>query len=53
MKYTDNDQHILPQEKQECLHDGCTECNGTGKKKNGQMCVHMISCPCEKCTPRF
>jgi hypothetical protein len=34
-----------------CLHDGCQECGGTGVKRNGkEMCVHMISCPCPKCT---
>ena len=37
----------------ECLHDQCTECKGTGKKKNGQICVHFISCPCPKCTPYY
>ena len=34
-----------------CLHRHCTECNGTGTKKSGGPCVHMISCPCPKCTP--
>jgi hypothetical protein len=37
---------------QPCLHDGCSECHGTGKKRDGSGCVHMISCPCPKCTPR-
>lgn len=32
-----------------CRHENCSECGGTGKKKNGQMCVHMISCNCNKC----
>jgi hypothetical protein len=36
-----------------CLHDECSECNGSGRKKNGQICVHMISCPCPKCTPYY
>lgn len=36
---------------QECLHKKCPECNGTGTKKNGQICVHMISCPCSRCSP--
>lgn len=36
-----------------CLHDQCTECDGTGKKKNGQTCIHYISCPCPKCTPTY
>jgi len=38
---------------QECMHDRCPECHGTGKKWNGQMCVHMLSCPCPKCSPQF
>lgn len=34
-----------------CLHVSCKECGGTGFKKNGLgACVHMISCPCPKCT---
>ena len=36
----------------ECLHDNCPSCGGTGKRKDGLgMCVHMISCPCRKCSP--
>lgn len=35
----------------DCLHDQCEECHGRGTKKNGEACVHMISCPCKKCTP--
>jgi hypothetical protein len=38
---------------QPCMHDGCPECLGTGIRKNGSMCVHMLSCPCPKCSPRF
>lgn len=34
-----------------CLHDGCTDCHGTGRKRTGELCVHMISCPCHKCSP--
>ncbi len=35
----------------DCLHDGCPECNGTGRKKrDGSMCIHMIACTCRKCT---
>jgi hypothetical protein len=38
---------------QTCLHDGCTQCNGTGQKLDGTgPCVHHISCPCPKCSPR-
>lgn len=35
-----------------CLHDGCPQCHGTGIKSDGTPCIHMISCPCPKCTPR-
>lgn len=37
-----------------CLHDQCSICEGTGRRKDGigGMCVHMISCPCEKCSFR-
>lgn len=34
-----------------CLHDGCPNCIGTGVKHDGSACVHMISCPCPKCSP--
>lgn len=33
-----------------CMHDGCQRCHGTGVSINGS-CVHMMSCPCPKCTP--
>lgn len=36
---------------QPCMHDGCQECLGTGIKHDGGFCVHMISCPCPKCSP--
>lgn len=35
-----------------CVHENCPECVGTGIKKDGSSCVHMISCPCPKCSPR-
>lgn len=34
-----------------CLHTGCSECHGSGRKKNGEACVHMLSCSCERCSP--
>jgi len=37
--------------KSNCLHNNCTQCHGTGVKKNGQPCHHMISCPCDICSP--
>lgn len=36
-----------------CMHDNCGECCGTGIKHDGSGCVHMISCPCPKCSPRM
>ena len=36
-----------------CLHDSCPECVGTGRKKDGTMCIHHISCPCPRCSPSF
>lgn len=36
---------------QPCMHDQCSDCCGTGIKENGTRCVHMISCPCPKCSP--
>lgn len=37
---------------QPCLHDQCPECVGTGIRRDGSPCVHSISCPCPRCTPR-
>ena len=37
---------------QPCMHDACPECMGTGVKRDGSACIHFISCPCPKCTPR-
>lgn len=34
-----------------CIHDNCADCNGTGYRKGGGLCVHSISCPCPKCSP--
>jgi hypothetical protein len=41
-----------PQNWQPCAHDSCNECHGTGVKKDGSGCIHMISCSCPKCSPR-
>lgn len=35
-----------------CLHNSCPECIGTWVKRDGTACVHMISCPCPRCSPR-
>lgn len=34
-----------------CLHNACPQCVGTGIKGDGTPCVHMLSCPCPRCTP--
>lgn len=34
-----------------CLHDNCETCKGTGRKKDGSHCIHMISCSCSRCSP--
>lgn len=36
-----------------CLHDSCSQCIGTGVKQDGSICIHMISCPCPKCSPHM
>ncbi len=36
---------------QPCLHDGCEQCHGTGRKADGSACFHYISCPCPRCNP--
>lgn len=36
-----------------CMHDQCASCHGTGMKFDGSMCIHMISCPCPKCSPSY
>ena len=36
---------------QPCLHDQCSDCVGTGRKRDGSLCVHCLSCPCSKCSP--
>lgn len=38
---------------QKCLHENCPQCHGSGVQFNNTPCIHMISCPCPKCTPLF
>lgn len=35
-----------------CMHDQCSKCHGTGRSIHGS-CIHMISCPCPKCSPTY
>ena len=37
----------------DCLHNRCTECIGTGIRKDGRPCIHHISCPCGRCNARL
>lgn len=37
--------------KQVCRHTNCPQCHGTGRKRDGTECVHLISCTCSKCSP--
>lgn len=45
------DEFLRQNKSTECLHDKCENCHGTGTTENHEPCVHMISCPCEKCSP--
>ena len=36
-----------------CLHNSCPECNGSGIKEDGSMCIHNISCNCDKCSCKY
>ena len=35
-----------------CLHLNCPTCKGTGIGPTGP-CVHMVSCPCPRCSPTY
>lgn len=32
-----------------CLHKQCENCNGTGRNKRGERCIHNLVCKCKKC----
>jgi len=52
--YKDGDAYVFGRrkdKKDKCLHNGCSECHGSGRKESGESCVHMISCPCSSCRP--
>lgn len=44
---------VYKQWEDQCLHDSCSQCKGTGVTSLGHSCVHAISCPCKKCSPSF
>ena len=49
---TEKEYIIKPSSSHEnCLHRNCKHCHGTGRKDNGQACIHCISCPCKLCNP--
>lgn len=50
-EHLDNIQTRQESHWQPCMHDSCTECVGTGVKRDGGVCVHMLSCNCPKCSP--
>ena len=35
----------------QCHHNLCPRCHGTGISENG-TCIHSLSCPCSRCSPR-
>lgn len=36
---------------QDCRHNQCPKCHGNGVDEKGMACIHMISCPCPRCSP--
>jgi len=53
LEYNPFDYVFGPKDNTNCLHASCATCNGTGINKNtGGPCIHAISCPCVKCSPR-
>jgi hypothetical protein len=32
-----------------CEHEKCSQCNGTGMKKDKTPCIHYLVCNCDKC----
>jgi len=34
-----------------CMHNACSECHGSGRRRDGSACPHLISCPCKRCNP--
>lgn len=41
--------NLVEYKKIECAHQQCTACKGTGVRRDGQMCIHAISCNCTNC----
>lgn len=36
-----------------CANTACGECAGSRQKKDGQKCIHMVVCRCNKCQPIY
>ena len=32
-----------------CAHRNCSQCHGSGTKRNGEKCIHMLVCSCPLC----
>jgi len=52
-RHLENVEKYVNRNQTHCLHNGCSKCHGTGKKLNGEFCVHFISCPCPSCSVTF
>lgn len=52
-KFTTGNIDIFDKNEMPCIHEQCTLCNGTDRKKDGTICVHCISCNCKKCSISF
>lgn len=35
-----------------CLHLQCPRCKGKGIDDGGNVCIHSLSCPCDRCSPK-
>ena len=52
-KFNTGNIDIFDKNEMPCIHEQCTLCNGTGRKDDGTICVHHISCNCKKCSISF
>lgn len=51
MEVSDKDS-LHPLGRMKCLHKSCPECQGSGLKRDGTMCIHGVYCNCCECTVR-
>lgn len=52
-RHLENVSRVREKDWRPCMHDQCTQCHGTRVKWDGSACIHMISCPCPKCSPSY